>query len=193
MGGMKVAILASKAMMPDSSAPRADQFELLEQMNCLIPACKEEGIEIEAILWNTAAQVADQYTAILPLFVWDYVEDNNMQLLFDILQEIEKKTILRNTFSTVKWNSHKGYLNKLEALGAPIIPTKIVKASALTPALVEEAFNEFGCDSLVIKPTVGAGAWRQAKLARGQPLPPADQLPPEEAMIQPFLESVKEE
>jgi len=162
-------------------------------MGCLIPACKEEGIEIEAIRWNTAAEVADQYAVVLPLFVWDYVEDNNTQTLFDTLQQIEKKTILRNSLATIKWNSHKGYLNELEALGAPIIPTKIVKADALTADLIEEVFNTFNSDAIVIKPTVGANAWRQVKLTRGQPLPSANELPPEEAMIQPFLESVKEE
>lgn len=190
---MKVAVLASNAMLPDSSAPRADQFELMEQMNCLIPACKEEGIEIEAILWNTAAEVADQYTAVLPLFVWDYVEDDNTQVLFDTLEQIEKKTILRNTLATIKWNSHKGYLNELAAAGAPTIPTKIVKAEELTPSLIEEVFETFGSNQIVIKPTVGANAWRQVKLARGDALPPKDEMPPEEAMIQPFLESVKEE
>ena len=48
-------------------------------------------------------------------------------------------------------------------------------------------------DDFVVKPVVGAGGWRQARIRRGEPLPAAGELPPAEAMIQPFLPAVAQE
>jgi len=58
---------------------------------------------------------------------------------------------------------------------------------------VARAFEELETDTLVIKPQVGGGAWRQVLYKQGDPFPSKDELPPEEAMIQAFLPSVVEE
>ncbi|MDA8708828.1 hypothetical protein N9M10_05575, partial [Hellea sp.] len=72
----KVAILASDNMMPSHPQEREDSFEREEQMGKLIPAFAAQGMALDLIRWREAAGRADDYDAMLPLFVWDYFEGN---------------------------------------------------------------------------------------------------------------------
>jgi len=96
-----------------------------------------------------------------------------------------------NSFDILKWNADKSYLDDLHARGAPVIRTLTVER--VTPKNVARAFEALETDTLVIKPQVGGGAWRQVLHKKDDPFPTADTLPPEGALIQPFLPSVKEE
>lgn len=58
---------------------------------------------------------------------------------------------------------------------------------------IARAFDELGVDEIVVKPVVGASAWRQAKLKRKDTLPGPDELPPDHAMIQPYLHAAANE
>jgi hypothetical protein len=58
---------------------------------------------------------------------------------------------------------------------------------------VEAAFDTLHTGQVVVKSQVGACSWRQALLRRGEKLPPAEELPPAGALIQPFLPSATEE
>ena len=59
--------------------------------------------------------------------------------------------------------------------------------------LLTRAFDELRCDEVVVKPIIGASAWRQARVRRGAALPAADELPLERCLIQPYLPAVAEE
>ncbi|AQR63291.1 transporter [Brevundimonas sp. LM2] len=89
---------------------------------------------------------------------------------------------IANPASVLGWNSDKSYLRRLEAAGVPIPPTQWTDQA--TQDLVEAAFDRFGTDTLIVKPTVSGGAWKTSRLSRGQTLTDA---PPGAAMIQPFL------
>jgi hypothetical protein len=90
--------------------------------------------------------------------------------------------------ATVQCNLDKAYLDELGDLGVPVPRTvTIAKADA---ASIAAAFDALGCDDVVIKPQIGGGAWRQVRLKRGDPIPDADQLPLEAALVQPFLTGV---
>lgn len=89
---------------------------------------------------------------------------------------------IANPAAVLAWNSDKAYLRRLEASGVAIPPT--VWSDRVTPDQVEAAFDRFGTDTLIVKPTVSAGAWKTGKVSRGTPL---TDPPPGAAMIQPFL------
>jgi len=186
----KVAVLASDNMMPGHPEERADFFERDEQMDKLVPAFKARGMALDLRPWRGASEVASEYDAMLPLFVWDYFEDNEAAFTAE-MAKVEAKTRLFNDFSTLKWNANKSYLDELEHEGAPVIGT--ITVDRVTEISVKRAFEELQTHKLVIKPQVGGGAWRQVLYQKGDPFPARDELPPEGAMIQAFLPSVIDE
>jgi len=186
----KIAILASDNMMPNAPDERIDFFERDEEMGKLVPAFAAQGMALDLIRWRDAAEKADDYDAMLPLLVWDYFEGNETAFKAE-MAKVEAKTKLFNTFKILSGNSNKTYLDSLEHQGAPVIPT--VTVARVTETGVARAFEELETDTLVIKPQVGGGAWRQVLYKQGDPFPSKDELPPEEAMIQAFLPSVVEE
>jgi len=186
----KIAILASDNMMPDSNNQRPDFFERDEEMGKLVPAFAAKGMVLDLIRWREAAEKADDYDAMLPLLVWDYFEGNEAAFTAE-MAKVDAKTKLFNNFKTLKWNANKAYLDELEAEGAPVIST--ITVDRVTETGVARAFEELDTDTLVIKPQVGGGAWRQVLYKKGDPFPNKDELPPEGAMIQAFLPSVTEE
>ena len=133
---------------------------------------------------------ADDYDAMLPLFVWDYFEGNEAAFTAE-MAKVDARTKLFNNYKTLKWNANKAYLEDLKDKGAPVISTLTVER--VTETNVARAFETLGTDTLVIKPQVGGGAWRQVLYKKGDPFPSKDVLPPKGAMMQAFLPSVVEE
>ncbi len=187
----KVAILVSANMLPGADGARVDAFELTAEMGKIIPAFATEGLAAEVVLWKEAATRASDYAAILPLIVWDYFEDENTALFLKEMAKASKKTRVFNSCEILNWNSNKAYLAELEKKGAPGIPT--ITVDKVTPARVAIAFETFGSEKLVIKPQIGAGAWRQVLLSKDDAYPNAQDLPPAAAILQPFLPSVQSE
>jgi len=186
----KIAILASDNMIPHSPNERIDFFERDEQMGKLIPAFAAQDMTLDLIRWRDAAEKAENYDAMLPLFVWDYFEGNEAAFTAE-MAKVEARTKLFNRFKILNWNSNKSYLDELEHEGAPVIST--ITVDRVTKTGVARAFMELETDTLVIKPQVGGGAWRQVLYKKGDPFPSKDELPPEGAMLQAFLPSVVEE
>ncbi|RKQ69694.1 hypothetical protein DES40_2498 [Litorimonas taeanensis] len=187
---ISVAILVSDNMLPDAEGARLDRFELDEQMGKLVPAFAAQGMELSLVRWRDAAKEAENYAAMLPLFVWDYFEGNEAQFLSE-MAKVDAKTKLFNSYKILKWNAVKDYLEGLERLGAPVIRTLTVER--VTERNVAAAFETLNTQTLVIKPQVGGGAWRQVLYNKGEPFPSKDTLPPEAALIQAFLPSVQTE
>ena len=188
---IKIAILISANMLPGNTDTREDIFELEEEFGKIKPAFAAEGLHAELVLWKESIDRADEFVAMLPLIVWDYFEDDNPALFLKTMAEASRKTKIFNTFDVLKWNSDKSYLADLEQRGAPVIPA--ITVEAVSPKAVEQAFEEFGCDKLVIKPKIGGGAWRQVLHAKSDPYPDEQALPPYGAILQPFLPSVQSE
>ena len=186
----KIAVLASGNLLPGHPDIRNDAHELEEEIGKLRPAFAALGMKLDVLKWREAADVADEYDAMLPLLVWDYYESNQQEFL-QAMAQICQKTELYNRFDIIQWNSNKAYLEYLESQGAQTIPSHRVER--VTPKEVQRSFEKWDCDKLVIKPEVGGGAWRQVLLGHGDPFPEKDLLPPAGALIQPFLKSVQEE
>lgn len=184
----KIAILASDNMIPGHPDQRGDSFERDEQMAKLVPAFAKLGMSTELVAWRQAATRAGDFDAMLPLFVWDYFEGNEQSFLAEI-EKVDQKTLLLNPFLKLKWNANKSYLDQLADAGAPVIPTVVLDRASR--AGVTRAIEELQADTVVIKPKVGGGAWRQILYKQGTPFPESDVLPPDETMVQPFLPSVQ--
>ena len=80
-------------------------------------------------------------------------------------------------------------MKELEKRGAPVIRT--INANSASPKNIAKAFETLSTDRLVIKPLIGAGAWRQVLYNKGDTFPNLELLPPGPTMIQPFLPSVR--
>ena len=186
----KIALLISDNLLPSAENARPDRFELIEQMGKLTPALASHGMELVETRWREIEDRAAEFAAILPLMVWDYFEGNEEAFLTAIAKA-ERVAPVFNSFDILKWNADKAYLDEMHARGAPVIRTLTVER--VTPKNVARAFEELETDTLVIKPQVGGGAWRQVLHKKGEPFPAADILPPEGALLQPFLSSVTEE
>lgn len=184
----KIAVLASDNMMPGHPDEREDAFERDEEMGKLVPAFAAEGLTLDLMPWRQAADKAGDYAAMLPLLVWDYFEGNEAAFRAE-MAKVDRATCLFNNFETLIWNANKTYLDELETRGAPVITT--VTLDRVTPGAIAKAFDDLGVDSLVIKPQVGGGAWRQVLYTKGEPFPEIESLPPRGALVQAFLPSVK--
>ncbi|MFS2316459.1 ATP-grasp domain-containing protein [Maricaulis sp. D1M11] len=185
----RVAFLTASCMFKDHPDARADYWEHDLEFNALKPACAKFGLQLEARIWDSPDFDPALYDAVMVGTVWDYMEKPDA--FSALLARCDQASLLLNPLSTLTWNMRKTYLKDLADRGAPMIPT--VWADHATAETIEAAFDTLGAEDIVIKPVLGAGAWRQARVKRGDHLPEPDALPPAECMIQPFLPAVAEE
>ncbi|MBR9825037.1 MAG: hypothetical protein GYB36_04435 [Alphaproteobacteria bacterium] len=185
----RIAFLTASCMFKSSPVARKDHWEHDLEWDAIQPACLEAGLQLEARIWDSPDFDPALYDAVVIGTTWDYMEKPDQ--FGGVLAECAARSRLLNPLPTVMWNKRKTYLRDLAERGAPMIPT--VWADKADQPSIEAAFDDLQCSDIVVKPVMGAGAWRQARIKQGKDLPSPDQLPPAEAMIQPFLPSVAEE
>jgi len=184
----RVCFLSSADVMPHIEGGRADSFEFDLEFGVLSKACAEAGITLEAQIWDSGFDPAP-YAAFMVGTVWDY-PPKQAQFL-QTLDTLNTHAPVHNSPDLVRWNIEKSYLKTLQQAGAPSIPT--YWAPQADADSIAAAFEQFGGEKLVVKPLVGGGAWRQALITKGAPLPAAEDLPPAACLIQPFLPAVAQE
>ena len=184
-----IAILSSANMLADHPDVREDDWEHAWQMNAIRPACRALGLELRVEIWDDPAFDPSGYDAVVIGTTWDYTQRPNEFL--DALARFAGHTRLFNPLSVVRWNLEKTYLRDLATRGAPVVPTVWTEAADATS--IQAAFDALDADEIVVKPQVGASAWRQVRLRRGDEMPTADALPPAATMIQPYLPAVASE
>ena len=181
----RVCFLTSADMMKGRPGAREDWFEYDLEFGALSRACEAEGIELVSCIWDQPFD-QDGFEAFMIGTVWDYPP--KQALFLETIDALNEKAPVLNSPAIVRWNIEKIYLKALEEVGAPSVPT--LWRDAATTDAIEEAFEVFGADEIVVKPQVGAGAWRQARIKKGAPIPAVDDLPPAAAMLQPFLPAI---
>ncbi|MCP5021625.1 MAG: hypothetical protein GY930_07590 [bacterium] len=184
-----IAFLTSPDLLPGCSDRREDAWEFDVQFAALEKGCGELGLQLQPAVWRTPEFDASDYSAVFIGTAWDYAEAPEEFLA--TLDAIGRVCPLLNPLETVRWNMDKVYLRDLEERGVPVVPTLWFDDAA--HEIVAGAFDHFRCDKIVIKPSVGANAWRQVKVARGEAWPAAGELPPGPCLVQPFLEAAMEE
>lgn len=185
---MKIAFLTCPGTMPGSPRRRADAHEHDLQVAAIRPAIEARGGELFEIDWRAPLAEFSGADMVLIGTPWDYQDDEAAFLAR--LDRIENIGIaVANPAATVRWNARKTYLRELAERGAPTIAT--IWADRVRPADVERAFESFGCDAIVAKRQVGAGAEGQSLLRMGQ-IAQGWQMD-EPAMLQPYLPRIARE
>ena len=157
------------------------------QFNQLAMAFDELGAKLHPGYWEDTGIDWAQFDIISPLMAWNYPQ--NLARFLSCLDEIKAANVrLANPQEIIRDNFDKSYLHRLFENGAAVPPTLNIDIN--DEASIYGAFEDFNCDEIIIKPRVGGGAWRQARLKRGEKLPTKDLLPPDFALIQPFIPSV---
>jgi hypothetical protein len=143
------------------------------------------GLNVAGRSWAGAEDLAG-FALVLPLLVWGYPRAHGAWV--EAVTRWEGQGVdLQNPGSVLRWNADKRYLGRLEAQGAPVVPS--LYADHLTLAAMEEARTRFGTDRLVAKPQVSSTAWQTIRWSPGQSL---DGGPEGAAMIQPYLPAIEE-
>ena len=184
-----IAYLSCTTTMPGSPQRREDAFEHDLSIGVLGMGLHYAGRSIVPVLWDSTEADWQQFEAAVIGTTWDYAK--RCDEFTAQLRMIETQCRLLNGSAVAAWNSRKTYLADLGARGCPVVPTLWLDAPA--EAACRAAFAAFDTDTLVIKPQVGAGAWRQVMLKRDDPWPQADALPPGGTMVQPFLQAIASE
>jgi len=178
-----VAFLTAACMLEGHPELRTDHWEHDREFNPMRAACAARDIDLKCVVWDEPGLDPEVFEAFVIGTTWDYAERPDAFLA--TLERFADRRPLFNPLPVVRWNLKKTYLKELAAKGVPVVTTLWrERADAET---IETAFDTLGVDEIVIKPAVGASAWRQTRLKRGDSLPPATDLPPAETMLQPFL------
>lgn len=184
-----VAVLSSADMLPGAENRYVAAAIGDAQVVLMREALAQVGRDIEIVRWDAEGTDWSRYESAITALTWDYAARPEQFLAR--LEEIAAQTRLINSLEVIRWNLKKTYLRDLAGRGAQLVPTYWVEQA--TPEAAEAAFAAFNTDRIVIKPVVGAGAWRQVLLRRGEAWPIAADLPPGAAMIQPFLPTIQSE
>jgi glutathione synthase/RimK-type ligase-like ATP-grasp enzyme len=184
-----IALLVTHDYYP-SRPDRAEPDYAHNQLVLLREAFEPSGVSIEPVFWQDDGTDWSRFSAVLPLLAWNYPQAT--ETFLKRLDEIEASSArFLNDSEVIRANMDKGYLAELARRGAPVPPTLAVEGC--NPEVILASFDTLNAEEIIIKPRIGAGAWRQARLKRGEPVPSADVLPPAAALIQPFLPAVTEE
>lgn len=151
---------------------------------------RRRGWQVDVIPWTQPVDWS-AYDRVLIRTPWDY--QNAPQQFLQVLEAIEASgTPLQNPLDVVRWNLSKTYLRDLDSAGVPIVPS--VWGEQFDAEQLAASFDHFGCQRVVIKPTVSANAYHTYPLrrdelqARRSAL--ADVFANRPYLIQPFLDEV---
>ena len=183
---MKIGFLTCPGTHPGSPTRREDAFEHDIQVEALRPAMAARGQKLVEIDWRSPVEAFAELPLILVGTPWDYQDAER-----DFLAKLEALEvaghIVCNSAALVRWNARKTYLRDLAERGAATIPTIwLEQASAQDLA---HAFDELGCDTVVAKRQIGAGAEGQS-IHHRESLDPDWQMD-QPMMLQPFLPQIQ--
>lgn len=189
MNRPRVVYLASPVTIPGSQCRRDDAFEHDLTIGHLGMGMHYIGRSLESYCWDDASVDWSQFEAAIIGTTWDYTR--RLDEFLTTLQQIASQTQLLNSLNIVRWNANKRYLHDLQQSGCPTIPT--LWLDRVDEAACRTALQDWDCDAIVIKPQVGAGAWRQCILKSSDHWPDESQLPIGSTMVQPFQASIASE
>ena len=180
----RIALLIAANIASDAPNRRADAHEYEIELAMLNVACRKLDMVVEPVKW--ADGDISGYAAALALCAWDY-QDQSAAFLAR-LGDIEASGVpVFNDPRLVRWNIRKTYLRELAERGVATIPTLWPEHPDADD--LQEAFETFGADEIVLKRQVGAGAHSQARYSRAT-APKAGAVLDRPAMIQPLMRAI---
>lgn len=186
----RIGFLACETTLPGSGdRRRGDAYEHDLTIAALEPALAAEGMDLTVIDWEAPLADFEGLDAVLLGTAWNYQDKPGAFLAK--LEALERAGLtVHNPPAMVRWNLRKTYLRELEMAGAATIPT--LWLDEVTAEDARAAFTHFGCDKLVVKRQVGAGALGQV-LLDADDRPGTDWRFGHAAMVQPFLPAIQSE
>ncbi|MCA9295239.1 MAG: hypothetical protein KC983_01955 [Phycisphaerales bacterium] len=163
--------------------------ELTADDQRLLRAVRDRGVDARPAVWSDdSVPWADARVCVLRN-TWDYYQHFPAFLAW--LKSAPVR--FRNPLEIVTWNINKQYLRELNEAGVPIVDTIWVEPDGdfdLAAALTSHGWDEF-----IIKPVVGASAFKTLRANRHATFAQAEEHLQETrrhsaVMIQPFVESV---
>lgn len=154
---------------------------------------EKRGDTVEEAAWDSDIDWS-KFDLVLIRTTWDY--STKLPEFLDTLERIEASGAkLLNNLATVRWNAKKSYLKELQDNEVPTIPT--VFHRGITKGFLNDAFEVFSSETLVVKPLVGAGSARTFvvttdietdELTRIQ-----EEIGGDDVMVQPFIREITSE
>ena len=182
-----IAFLACATTLPGSNTRRNDAFEHDNMVRVIEPAFAKRGWTLRVIDWEAPIEDFAGVDLVMLGTAWNYQDKSDAFLAK--LDALEGSGItVCNSPEIVRWNITKTYLRELAQRGARTIATLWPESVNAEEAMA--AMEELGCDKLVGKRQVGAGAEGQELLERGKI--PCDWTFAHPAMLQPFLPAIGE-
>ena len=116
------------------------------------PPLQDRGWTVVDVPWRDESICWDDYAAVIIRSPWDYHDHSDAFLR--VVDAIDQSSaVLLNPAAVVRWNIDKLYLQELEQRGLSIVPTLWIHSP--NQADLDRAFDKFGGDELVLKPTIG--------------------------------------
>lgn len=181
---MKVALL--------SIEPEILKEKYVADDDLVVEPLRRLGHEAEFVVWRHAVDWR-KYDGVVIRSTWDY--QNHLPEFLRVLQEIETQSRLANPLDILNWNSDKKiYLQDVEKRGGQMIPT-VWGDNKIDDHLIQQWFEQFQTDELVIKPTVGANAQDASRLKRSavDVNKLSQTFHQRSYMVQPFMRGILEE
>lgn len=144
--------LATCTRVPDLTA---DDRLLLDEL-------LRRGVDACPVVWDDPSAPWASFDSVVIRSCWDYHQRPGEFLAWMAALE-DSGVSLWNPARLVHWNHHKGYLQKLERSGVPVVPTVFLERGARVSiaALLEER----GWTEAVVKPAVSASAYRTSHVS----------------------------
>ncbi len=182
----KIAILVTHSYY-DEDSENVYKDMVRAQVTQLKSAMADLKIELIPAYWEDYGNDWRQFDLVLPLMAWDY--PSRPERFLAAIEEIEKAGVkILNPLHILRDNMNKSYLSRLYEIGAKVPPTITIDGQNYEE--IKASFERLNCDEIIVKPIIGAGAWRQARLKRNDKMPQLSDLPPDLALVQPFIPSV---
>jgi len=171
-----------------------DDFEAYDSL--VEQPLAELGWQVDTISWRAKNTDWDKYQAVIIRTPWDYQDD--APAFLKVLEAIEQSSAhLENSLEIVRWNIDKIYLQELEKLGVELVPTvwrDALNNQSLCSQDIQQIFNSFAKDQIVLKPRISANADNTFWLNQQNFTTKMDEMneafSQRDFMIQPFMDSV---
>jgi glutathione synthase/RimK-type ligase-like ATP-grasp enzyme len=171
-----------------------EHTDLVPGDRMLLENLEERGHTVDVQVWDDRDVRWSDYDLVLLRETWDYERKYKTFLQWiDHLDELPVRVM--NPPNVLRWNANKQYLKDLENSGVPIPPSFFVPEGAPVP--LEKVLDEKGWSEFVIKPLVGAGAFKLERFTLEELSEAQEHLENlaanRGAIVQKFLPEVEEE
>ncbi len=188
-----VAVLSTDRLPKFFGDDHPTEEGLFAEDDTLIAALSEHGMVGTRVPWRRPDIDWRRYDLAILRSTWDYLED--LALFFAVLEDLSRHCRLVNPLATVRWNYDKRYLAELEQAGVPVVPTRYCSRLDLADGVLRTLPSGFVADGIIIKPTIGVGAFETYRIddPTGSTEAPALELSGDSYMVQPFLPAILSE